>query len=57
MGLLTFTSNDLPRIVRYVDRQKEHHTTGKLSAKMECAADWEAFSHSREAGVSGVRAD
>ena len=40
-GLLTFTSNDLPRIVRYVDRQKEHHAAGKLSAKMERAADWE----------------
>ena len=40
-GLLTFTSNDLPRIARYVGRQKEHHAAGKLSAKMERAADWE----------------
>lgn len=56
-GLLTFTSNDLPRIVRYVDRQKEHHAARRLSAKMEVTADWEASSQSREAGVSGVRAE
>ena len=56
-GWLTFALDDLPRIVRYVDRQKERHAAGRLSAKMERAADWEAFSESREAGLSGVRAD
>lgn len=61
-GWLTFALNDLPRIVRYVDCQKERHAVGRLSAKMEHAADWETFSRSRkvesrEAGVSGVRAD
>jgi len=55
-GWLTFALDDLPRIVRYVDRQKERHVAGRLSAKMERAADWEAFSQSREAGVPGVRA-
>ncbi len=56
-GWLTFAQNELPRIVRYVDCQKERHAAGKLSAKMERAADWEAHSESREAGVFGVRAD
>lgn len=42
-GLLTFTSEDLPRIVRYVDRQKARHASGSLSAKMERTADWEAI--------------
>ncbi len=56
-GWLTFSGNDLPRIVRYVDCQKERHADKKLSAKMELATDWEAFSQSREAGVLGVRAD
>ncbi len=56
-GWLTFALDDLPRIVRYVDRQKERHAAGQLSAKMERAAEWEAFSQSREAGVLGVRAD
>lgn len=54
---LTFARDDLARIVRYVDRQKERHAAGRLSAKMERAADWEAFPQSREAGVSGVFAD
>ncbi len=40
-GWLTFTQNDLPRIVCYVDRQKERHALGKLSPKLERAADWE----------------
>lgn len=53
-GLLTFSQNDLPRIVRYVDRQKGHHATGRLFTKMELAADWEAFSQSREAALPGV---
>ena len=55
-GWLTFASDDLPRIVRYVDRQKERHDAGRLSIKMERAADWEASPQSREARVSGVRA-
>ena len=55
-GWLTFALDDLPRIVRYVDRQKERHAVGRLSAKMERAADWEASPQSREAGVPGVRA-
>ncbi len=38
-GWLTFTQDDLPRIIRYVDRQKERHALGKLSPKLECAAD------------------
>jgi len=38
-GHLTFAAPDLPRIVAYVDHQKEHHASGKLSTKMEqCAA-------------------
>lgn len=40
-GLLTFAQDDLPRVIRYVERQKERHGSGRLSAKMECAADWE----------------
>lgn len=56
-GWLTFALDDLPRVVRYVDRQKERHAANRLSAKMEHAADWEAYSQSREAGVYGVRAD
>ena len=34
-GALTFAKTDLPRIVQYIDRQKEHHAAGTLSAKME----------------------
>jgi putative transposase len=56
-GWLTFALDDLPRIVRYVDRQKERHAARRLSAKMELAADWEACCQSRETGVSGVRAE
>ncbi len=56
-GWLTLALNDLPRIVRYVDRQKERHAANSLSAKMELAADWEVLSQSREAGVPGVRAE
>ena len=55
-GWLTFALDDLPRIARYVDRQKERHAVGRLSVKMERAADWEASPQSREAGVPGVRA-
>ena len=40
-GWLTFAMANLPRIVHYVDHQKEHHASGKLSPKMERAADWE----------------
>jgi putative transposase len=40
-GWMTFALDDLPRIVHYVDRQKERHAAGKLSAKMERTADWE----------------
>ena len=43
-GLLTFTKDDLPRIVRYVERQKVRHASGNLSAKMERTADWETAS-------------
>ena len=42
-GLLTFTQEDLPRIVRYVERQKTRHAGGNLSAKMERIADWESI--------------
>ena len=34
-GLLTFAKHDLPRIVRYVEHQKKHHASGRLSLKME----------------------
>jgi len=34
-GALTFAKRELPRIVAYVDRQKAHHASGTLSAKME----------------------
>jgi putative transposase len=40
-GLLTFAYADLPRIIDYITRQKQHHAAGKLSPKMERAADWE----------------
>ena len=40
-GWLTFTQDDLPRIIRYVERQKDRHAVGKLSPKLERAADWE----------------
>jgi REP element-mobilizing transposase RayT len=40
-GWLTFTQDELPRIIRYVERQKERHALGKLSPKLERAADWE----------------
>ena len=56
-GLLTFALADLPRIVRYVDNQKERHPANRLSAKMERAANFEAQSESREAVLPGVRAD
>ena len=42
-GLLTFTKDDLPRIVRYIERQKTRHVSGNLLAKMERVADWEVF--------------
>ena len=34
-GYLTFAKSDLGRVVTYVDKQKTHHVTGKLSSKME----------------------
>ena len=40
-GWMTFSLDDLPRIVAYVDRQKERHATSQLLAKLECTADWE----------------
>ena len=40
-GWITFAEDNLPRIVSYIDRQKERHALGKLSPKMERAADWE----------------
>lgn len=40
-GWLTFASDDLPRVARYIDRQKSHHAAGRISPKMERAADWE----------------
>jgi putative transposase len=38
-GALTFSKRDLPRIVAYIDRQKEHHAQGTLSEKMERFTD------------------
>ena len=40
-GCLTFASDGLPRVTRYIDCQKAHHAAGRLSPKMERAADWE----------------
>ena len=34
-GALTFSKRDLPRIVAYIDGQKQHHAAGSLSLKME----------------------
>src|SRR5436190_21192923 len=34
-GALTFAKRDLAAIVRYIQRQKEHHREGTLSEKME----------------------
>ena len=56
-GWLTFDLERLPRVVNYVDHQKERHASGRLSGKMEYTADWEAHSESREAEVLGVCAD
>lgn len=38
-GALTFAKRDLSAVVRYIDNQKEHHATAKLSEKMERLAD------------------
>jgi putative transposase len=53
-GLLTFAQSDLKRIVTYVENQKRHHADGKLSPKMERAADWENLSECAEGVVFGV---
>jgi putative transposase len=34
-GALTFSKRDLPRIVAYIDNQKQHHAANSLSIKME----------------------
>ncbi|MDQ2688068.1 MAG: IS200/IS605 family transposase [Armatimonadota bacterium] len=34
-GLLTFSEDNLARVVSYVEHQKERHRTGRLSPKME----------------------
>lgn len=34
-GALTFAKRDLSKIVRYIERQKEHHPNGTLSEAME----------------------
>jgi REP element-mobilizing transposase RayT len=34
-GALTFSKRDLPRITHYIDQQKTHHHTNRLSAAME----------------------
>lgn len=34
-GVLTFSKRDLPRITHYIDQQKTHHQTNRLSAAME----------------------
>lgn len=38
-GMLTHTLGHLPRVMRYVDRQKAHHASGKLFDKMERVSD------------------
>ena len=55
-GWLTFALADLPRIVSYVDRQKERHPDGVLSFKMERAADWEPLPAPRS-GASRPQAE
>ncbi len=32
---MTYTERDLPRVVRYVDNQKQHHAEGTLLGKLE----------------------
>ena len=34
-GVLTFAERDLPRMVGYIQNQKEHPQQGSVSAKME----------------------
>lgn len=34
-GALTFARRDLPRVVAYIDHQKEHHRENRLSREME----------------------
>ena len=38
-GVLSFAKRDLPSVVAYIDGQKEHHRTGKLSPRMERTSD------------------
>jgi putative transposase len=38
-GVLTFAKKDLPRIVAYINGQKERHRLGKLSRVMEITSD------------------
>ncbi len=34
-GVLSFAERDLPSVLRYVQRQKEHHAAGTVNADME----------------------
>jgi putative transposase len=38
-GALTFARHDLPRIIRYIDNQKAHHETGRISERLERCDD------------------
>jgi putative transposase len=45
-GLLTFAKRELPRIISYVDHQKQHHAAATLFEKMERCDD--GYGHSDE---------
>jgi len=34
-GVITLRQEEVPKVVRYIERQKEHHQTGNLSAILE----------------------
>jgi REP element-mobilizing transposase RayT len=34
-GIVSFGTKDLPRVVAYVERQKEHHSGGKIHDRLE----------------------
>jgi putative transposase len=36
-GVITIREVEIPQVVRYIERQKDHHRNGKLSAILKCA--------------------
>ncbi|CAG0941278.1 hypothetical protein ANRL1_00485 [Anaerolineae bacterium] len=37
-GVITIREAEIPKVVRYIQHQKEHHRSGKLSELLECIA-------------------